>query len=125
VIDYVFRDLACRYLGRYDLVHVKPDDLKSDTISGETKQEEPLLEMMEEASEGVQAIAIEQFQLATKAKDYSLRANSEFREGQRKREMAKMKGYESEACPDCASFTLLRNGTCLKCDSCGSTTGCS
>jgi len=127
VIDYVFRDLACRYLGRYDLVHVKPDDLNSDAISGETKREEPLLEMIEEAggSTGIQSLSLDQFQKSAKVKDYTPNANSELREGQRKREIAKMKGYESEACPDCGSYTLLRNGTCLKCDSCGSTTGCS
>ncbi|OSQ42061.1 vitamin B12-dependent ribonucleotide reductase [Thalassospira sp. MCCC 1A01428] len=38
---------------------------------------------------------------------------------------ARMKGYEGDACPDCGNFTLVRNGTCLKCDSCGGTTGCS
>jgi ribonucleoside-diphosphate reductase alpha chain len=38
---------------------------------------------------------------------------------------AKMKGYVGESCPECANFTLVRNGTCLKCDTCGSTTGCS
>ena len=38
---------------------------------------------------------------------------------------AKMMGYEGDACPECSSFTLLRNGTCLKCDTCGATTGCS
>jgi ribonucleoside-diphosphate reductase alpha chain len=38
---------------------------------------------------------------------------------------AKAKGYEGEACGDCGNFTLVRNGTCLKCDTCGSTTGCS
>jgi ribonucleoside-diphosphate reductase alpha chain len=42
-----------------------------------------------------------------------------------KREEARMKGYVGEACPECANFTLVRNGTCLKCDTCGSTTGCS
>jgi ribonucleoside-diphosphate reductase alpha chain len=41
------------------------------------------------------------------------------------REQAKMKGYVGEACPECANFTLVRNGTCLKCDTCGGTTGCS
>jgi ribonucleoside-diphosphate reductase alpha chain len=39
--------------------------------------------------------------------------------------IARMKGYVGEACPECANFTLVRNGTCLKCDTCGSTTGCS
>jgi ribonucleoside-diphosphate reductase alpha chain len=38
---------------------------------------------------------------------------------------AKAKGYEGEACGECGNFTLVRNGTCLKCDTCGSTTGCS
>ncbi|MEL6783954.1 MAG: vitamin B12-dependent ribonucleotide reductase, partial [Pseudomonadota bacterium] len=42
-----------------------------------------------------------------------------------RRSMARMKGYEGEACPECQNFTLLRNGTCMKCDTCGSTTGCS
>jgi ribonucleoside-diphosphate reductase alpha chain len=42
-----------------------------------------------------------------------------------RRTEARMKGYEGEACPECANFTLVRNGTCLKCDTCGSTTGCS
>ena len=41
------------------------------------------------------------------------------------RAMARMQGYEGEACPECQNFTLVRNGTCMKCDSCGSTTGCS
>ena len=42
-----------------------------------------------------------------------------------KRAEAKAKGYEGEACGECGNFTLVRNGTCMKCDTCGSTTGCS
>ncbi len=42
-----------------------------------------------------------------------------------KRAEARMKGYVGEACPECANFTLVRNGTCLKCETCGATTGCS
>lgn len=38
---------------------------------------------------------------------------------------ARVKGYEGDPCPVCGYFTLVRNGTCLKCDTCGSTTGCS
>ncbi len=38
---------------------------------------------------------------------------------------ARIKGYEGEACGECGNFTLVRNGTCLKCDTCGSTSGCS
>jgi ribonucleoside-diphosphate reductase alpha chain len=38
---------------------------------------------------------------------------------------ARMKGYEGDNCGECGNFTLVRNGTCLKCDTCGSTSGCS
>ena len=41
------------------------------------------------------------------------------------RAIARAKGYEGEACPECQNFTMVRNGTCLKCETCGSTTGCS
>ncbi|MEW6452297.1 MAG: vitamin B12-dependent ribonucleotide reductase [Pseudomonadota bacterium] len=42
-----------------------------------------------------------------------------------RRAEAKAKGYEGEMCGECLNFTLVRNGTCMKCDTCGSTTGCS
>jgi ribonucleoside-diphosphate reductase alpha chain len=38
---------------------------------------------------------------------------------------AKLKGYEGDPCGACGAFTLVRNGTCLKCMSCGGTSGCS
>lgn len=38
---------------------------------------------------------------------------------------ARFKGYTGDACPTCGHFTLIRNGTCQKCDTCGATTGCS
>ena len=38
---------------------------------------------------------------------------------------ARLQGYEGNSCGDCGNFTLVRNGTCLKCMTCGSTTGCS
>jgi ribonucleoside-diphosphate reductase alpha chain len=40
-------------------------------------------------------------------------------------QVARIKGYEGDACGDCGNFTMLRNGTCLKCDTCGTTSGCS
>ena len=45
--------------------------------------------------------------------------------GAREGSKARMKGYVGEACPECGNFTMVRNGTCLKCDTCGGTTGCS
>ncbi|MEL7114185.1 MAG: vitamin B12-dependent ribonucleotide reductase, partial [Pseudomonadota bacterium] len=38
---------------------------------------------------------------------------------------AKMQGYEGEACGECGNYTLVRNGTCMKCNTCGATSGCS
>ncbi len=38
---------------------------------------------------------------------------------------ARLKGYEGDACGECGNFTLVRNGTCLKCNTCGGTSGCS
>jgi len=40
-------------------------------------------------------------------------------------QQARFRGYTGDACPECGHFTLIRNGTCQKCDSCGATTGCS
>lgn len=123
VIDYVFRDLACRYLGRYDLVHVKPSDLNSDAISGEDKHEdEPLLAMME--TKGTTIHADGHTSVKTH-KVYTKKADSELIQLAKKRQEAKLKGYEGESCTDCGAFTMVRNGSCLKCDSCGATTGCS
>ncbi len=36
-----------------------------------------------------------------------------------------MQGYTGDSCTECQNFTMVRNGTCLKCDTCGSTSGCS
>jgi ribonucleoside-diphosphate reductase alpha chain len=60
-------------------------------------------------------------QLAARAK---ARAERESMEASRIAE-AKFKGYEGESCRECGNFTLVRNGTCLKCDTCGATSGCS
>jgi ribonucleoside-diphosphate reductase alpha chain len=38
---------------------------------------------------------------------------------------ARLRGYEGDSCGECGNFTLVRNGTCLKCDTCGGTSGCS
>ncbi len=41
------------------------------------------------------------------------------------RTRARIQGYEGEACGDCGNYTLVRNGTCMKCNTCGATNGCS
>ena len=42
-----------------------------------------------------------------------------------RRAKAIMQGYTGDACSECSNFTMVRNGTCLKCDTCGATSGCS
>lgn len=34
-------------------------------------------------------------------------------------------GFEGDPCPECGLMAMVRNGSCLKCTSCGATTGCS
>jgi len=46
-------------------------------------------------------------------------------ESDQMRRQARLKGYEGDACTECGQFTMVRNGTCLKCISCGATSGCS
>ena len=41
------------------------------------------------------------------------------------RDKAKMQGYEGDPCGECGNYTLVRNGTCMKCNTCGGTSGCS
>jgi ribonucleoside-diphosphate reductase alpha chain len=49
IIDYIFRELAVTYLGRYDLAHVEPDALRGDALH----REEPDYETEEVVSERV------------------------------------------------------------------------
>jgi ribonucleoside-diphosphate reductase alpha chain len=97
VLDLIFRDLALSYLGRTDLVQVKPDDLIATTTNRSNGHRD------ETNGNGHGEIA---------ALDNEVH-------------VAKMKGYEGDPCPVCGHFTLVRSGTCMRCDTCGSTTGCS
>mgnify|MGYP000987982275 CR=1 FL=1 len=106
VLDYVFRDLAIAYQDRYDLGQVKPEDLMATaTQNGKA--------MMEAARKA-----------ADKASSPAGNAVRAPKPGEEVRK-ARMKGYEGDPCPICGHLTLVRNGTCLKCETCGSTTGCS
>jgi ribonucleoside-diphosphate reductase alpha chain len=42
-----------------------------------------------------------------------------------RRQQAMMQGYTGNMCSECQNFTMVRNGTCEKCDTCGATSGCS
>jgi ribonucleoside-diphosphate reductase alpha chain len=58
------------------------------------------------------------------AKAVDAKADAKAQAAERSAE-ARARGYEGEMCGECGNFTLVRNGTCMKCDTCGSTTGCS
>lgn len=116
VLDYIFRDLAISYLHRYDLGQVKPEDLiatstqsiankNTEAFESGRRQKAPKLE--KSGPSRISAASVQQDQTIT-----LMRA-------------ARQKGYEGDPCPVCGNLTLVRNGTCLKCDTCGSTTGCS
>jgi ribonucleoside-diphosphate reductase alpha chain len=140
VIDYIFRDLAISYLKRTDLAQVKPDDLLATTTNAAESGKIP-------RAHGKLSAAFRPH-----GSDRGARlpgeGNAETGEGQvlpsessgaEKRNtpqkaalnetaliaQARIKGYEGDPCPACGSFTLVRNGTCMKCDTCGATTGCS
>jgi ribonucleoside-diphosphate reductase alpha chain len=132
VIDYIFRELAVTYLGRTDFVQVSPEDLRSDTVgkpeqSPEFEDEEVVAEnhtgnvpgRTDESHEPVGFRAGRQGAVETKV---AMVAGDQIAEQIR---VAKIKGYEGDPCSTCQQFTMVRNGTCLKCDNCGATSGCS
>ncbi|MGM0575609.1 MAG: vitamin B12-dependent ribonucleotide reductase [Myxococcota bacterium] len=131
LIDYIFRELAISYLGRHDLAQVPPDQV-GDAFLGDgggrqvddlqtTTAHIPRSDSLNPATKpGVQPATPEPA-TATAASGAGLATAA----GPSKAEMARMKGYEGDACPECGHMTLVRNGTCLKCVTCGGTTGCS
>ena len=130
IIDYIFRELAITYLGRHELAQVMPEDLRSDTL-GRPKDEIPDFDA-EEAEEQVQTVLpfprtetprSEHLHLHRKAEQAAAPGAAPRRGGVA--EEAKFKGYVGEACGECGSFAVVRNGTCLKCLDCGATSGCS
>ena len=143
VLDYIFRELAISYLDRTDLASVDPADLRHDAIGkgvaeGDLAQQEED-EVKKYASVGFVRGNLRLFAggngnghhgLAEAPAETTLLdrpdpAKQAKAERVQQAQMARLKGYEGDPCPSCAHFTLVRNGTCLKCDTCGSTTGCS
>jgi ribonucleoside-diphosphate reductase alpha chain len=107
VLDFIFRDLALTYLHRSDLVQVKPEDLISTETTRSSGGEAPARHSpgRTRADAGRPAAGQKEKLAAYKT--------------------ARSRGYEGDPCPACGHSTLVRNGTCLKCETCGSTTGCS
>ncbi|MFD2206208.1 vitamin B12-dependent ribonucleotide reductase [Kiloniella antarctica] len=150
ILDYLFRELAVSYLDRSDLAHVEPADIMPDSL-GKGTGEGNLPEAQDAVAETVRRVASTGYvrnklmvvnggrtpdeivsevkqeivsapEVGTTTQTVTAKAPNQRMEKVRE---ARMKGYEGDSCPECGNFTLVRNGTCLKCDTCGGTTGCS
>jgi ribonucleoside-diphosphate reductase alpha chain len=111
IIDWVFRELAIEYAGRDDLAHVDPTDLDPFSISRPEMTERGLVRTQGEKREvqmTLEAAVAPIIDAETKV-----------------RQAAKERGFTGDICDDCGGSQMVRNGTCLKCNECGSTTGCS
>jgi ribonucleoside-diphosphate reductase alpha chain len=126
VIDYVFRELAISYLGRTDLSHVPDEDLRSDTLGNKVGQGPIAMVAPGPPSVATTAPTPDPASTARAAAPLSggSGAVAEVKVLSAS-DMARLKGYEGDPCGDCGQFTMVRNGTCLKCVTCGTTTGCS
>jgi ribonucleoside-diphosphate reductase alpha chain len=77
-------------------------------------------DVAEEASQGITAL----FSDKAAAEAASAKADAKKLETERRmRSIAQ--GYTGNMCSECQNFTMVRNGTCEKCDTCGATSGCS
>jgi ribonucleoside-diphosphate reductase alpha chain len=123
VLDFIFRDLALSYLKRGDLVQVKPDDLIATGTNG--KREEGEAGDGEPPRGGGAEKPRSKKQKAAAGGGGTATGTVEADEEVGMLELARMQGYEGDPCSVCGHLTLVRNGTCLKCLTCGSTTGCS
>ena len=160
VVDYLFRELAISYMGRTDLAHVGPDDLRPDSLgAGESEDRQAPAALAEAAAASPMASngyarsnlyvvgggatieakasahiteAVEHVHEATLAAAGTALGNVAVAAAASASILtvdpiteARIKGYEGDACGECGNFTLVRNGTCMKCMTCGSTSGCS
>ena len=140
ILDYIFRELAISYLDRNDLGHVGPEDLEASTTGsgghknlisekvasrGFVRRE---LKVVSGGNNNVtmmpQTTSLKEDAMNEPNQEDTLVINNQAPNLAQEIE-AKIKGYEGEACGECGNFTLVRNGTCMKCNTCGATSGCS
>jgi ribonucleoside-diphosphate reductase alpha chain len=137
IIDYIFRELAITYLGRHDLAHVQEEDLRGDAMhrdddDPEFESEEVVQERVVDPPGPVSAL------FATPRSGHlhplpengnghkpPLRPTSTAMRMEERIRQARLKGYEGDPCGECGQLTLVRSGSCCKCDTCGATSGCS
>jgi ribonucleoside-diphosphate reductase alpha chain len=150
IIDYLFRELAINYLGRDDLAHVSEEDLRHDALHNHasepdwTDEQEVSVDNVPHTMVIGNPIDVDApppgmsaepqtngastsggLASAPVASQDDVGATSTHRTRIQAILDAKQQGYEGDACTECGAMTMVRNGACLKCMSCGSTSGCS
>ena len=140
IIDYIFRELAISYLDRTDLAHVQPEGESFDSLGrGEEEGKPNVTEPSDNAASSLDLIKqlsstgylrsrLPQNLSGIKATETTITtetATATSVQVMDNRTKAKMQGYEGDPCGECGNFTLVRNGTCMKCNTCGGTSGCS
>ena len=124
VIDYIFRELAITYLDRDDLAQVSLEDLRHDAVGTGSDQHKLPPDPDDMAEVRPIAVGQSEGEAVTEAAPIAT-GRTALSEAEAAAQKARYLGYEGDPCPECGALTLVRNGTCLKCDSCGGTTGCS
>ena len=151
IIDYIFRELAITYLDRGDLAQVKEEDLRMDSMEKDRQDPECMdAEEADPASLAALSISTDRFpkrdgngngrgnglsgghasvarmeMTQTQMTRETVTLTATATAVQTQRQTARLQGYEGDPCQQCKEFKLVRNGTCLKCMGCGSTSGCS
>ena len=152
ILDYIFRELAVSYLGRYDLAHVQPsmqmdamgpephDDFIAEEEGGVHVRPAGVDERLHPVSTHLHPghTTVEQPRgSATVAPPPAAQTIGSVSTGgaggtatatlarTEAVNASKAKGYTGNACSECGQLTMVRNGACEKCDSCGATSGCS
>ncbi|MBC7156588.1 MAG: vitamin B12-dependent ribonucleotide reductase [Rhodobacteraceae bacterium] len=152
ILDYIFRELAVSYLDRTDLAHVKPQGASFDDLGGGNDEGKPNLSEISESTASKSLEVLKQIsstgylrkrlphelvvlQGGASALAESVAAMAMGHDAASVaqaasvaldiRAKARMQGYEGDPCGECGNYTLVRNGTCLKCNTCGGTSGCS
>jgi ribonucleoside-diphosphate reductase alpha chain len=144
ILDYIFRELAISYLDRTDLAHVQPKGQSFDDLgSGASERNvEPVGETVAQKSiEVLKALSSTGYLRKRLPQDLVLNGGLHMSEAPAAfvsetstvamaavispRDKARIQGYEGDPCGECGNYTLVRNGTCMKCNTCGGTSGCS
>ena len=111
IVDWIFRELAIEYAGRDDLAHVSSEDLDQFSISKPEILNQGVVRAQGEKRD---------LQMTLEASLAPLES-----EEAKIRRSAREQGFTGDICDECGGSKMVRNGTCLKCNDCGSTTGCS